>query len=245
MKKVIIACVSVVLVVAIVVGIVFAVNHFKNKDENNTEITNEDSMFLPEDVGDEFYSNYVLFVSTLDDLKEYVADFELKLEQADEYSQDQFLYLNDVSIFGTQLDIYFNLDESGNITSKTVYFVPFEEDYKGQENPTPKSHSGAEMKEETQKIFTVIEDSFITKIEDRFTIILDMKIVDHSDDSFAKVYSGDAILNFTLLDENGYFWNLKSMKAGEITAYELTIDHDAEKYKDQIVNLDVRNEDNA
>lgn len=213
MKKIIIAVVSVIVAIVLVFGIITGINHFKNRKSNDEEYVKE--IVEIEQVG-------LLKATTYDEVCEIAEEYSLKVIQSDENTENnEFFFVDEASVGGVSMQIYYRQNEEGAIQEFSCYIVPFQEDYLNEETAVAKEHTGAELKSETEKIFKLLEDMFDIKIGNKYDIFTEADKLSNDDEGYKAIWDNKATLTLSIRDWDQGFWNLSSMNADGVVYYEL------------------------
>ena len=213
MKKIIIAVVSVIVAIILIFGIISGINHFKNR-KSNEETSEQEAV--------EIKQSGLLWATTYDEVCKVAEENSLKILQSDENTENnEFFYVDEASVGGVPMQIYYRQNEEGAIQEFSCYIVPFQEDYADEETAVAKEHTGAELKAETDKIFKLLEDLFDIEIGNKYDIFTETDKLAKDDDGYKAILDNNATLTLSIRDWDKGFWNLSSMSADGVVYYEL------------------------
>lgn len=243
-KKPLIVIIAIVLIIAVAIcGVIFIPKLLKNApgdDGSSGEVSG-----IPE-MGDgkEFFK-----ITDISEVEPLVTKYGFKME-GPEYDAGmisvydaeccgvpvQFEFIP----FGDEMDTLMN---DSYLMSMSCYYIPFSSEYNDVE--TPKfTHNGNELKGEVVKFFEMLEKVYSVVIDDNYLIIeaSDGKLLSNVDDaSFERIISNEAFIDFSLRDENGFYWNLRSEITEEGLVYlKFTNYYNSVQYAENITNVTVQ-----
>lgn len=237
MKKVIIAIISIVLVIALAVGGFFIVKKTKDKDKadepySDVEIIDENIKLIQKSE----YSS-VMRVSSVDELKQTAQSCGLELQTIDDEFTAGYT-LKGISVGDIDIDFVFETNDENELTDIYAKYTPFSEPY---DNEQSAPHTGEEVKDKFDLFLSAVSSLFGTTVGEDDYYIVENDIIDNTADSFAKVYAMTAYLDCVLKDENSLYWIITMQSTEDLIPYfQIHIDLNDENYdSDRVAYVDL------
>lgn len=215
MKKKILIIVSVVVLVAIVVGSIIFLPKLFNKNSNSESSAGNNISVNKEDLKS---GSEMLHIGSIAEIKPYAEAYGFSLTT---YEEDDKITVNDAVCCDIPLQInYLPGENEDDLYQVEVYYIPFSSEYRDIESPKF-THSGDDLKGEIEKFFKMIEYAFNVNVNGQYFIISNEgELLDNnSNAAYDSLISGNAVIDFTLRDSNGYYWILSSGLSEEGLVY--------------------------
>lgn len=236
-KKVIIIVIAIVLVVALVIGGIVFIPKIMNNG-SDTDSSNGEQIQIPElGNGKEFFK-----ITAIEEIEPLVEKYGFKLEGPEYDAGLISVYDATCCDLPVQFEFIPYDDETQDLLNMSCYYIPFSFEYEASETPEF-THNGKELREEVNKFFDMLEKVYSVTIDDNYFVIssADGTLLPNTDDAtYNKIISKEAFIDFSLRDERGFYWNLRSTSTEEGLIYlKFTNYYDSIQYAENIAHVTV------